>query len=555
MRKKVFAIHRVVTVCILMGLLLCCPVSYCQVQQQWAYHYDGSGGADYARDMITDANGNSYMTGTSTGNGSGMDIVTVKCNLGGEQLWEARFNGEDNRDDWGYSLVLDSDGNVYAAGSSYFSDRGKDFALVKYNQQGEQQWVRFYNGSADRDDEVSQVVVDREGNAIITGTSQGTDTRADYATVKFSPDGEQLWAVRYNGTSDNVDEARAMAVDDDGNVYVSGGSFGDETDYDYATIKYNSNGAEQWVERYDGPGHDYDVVFYAGSVKLDRSANVYITGYSTGADGTYDYATLKYSTDGALIWVDRYNGPAQGTDYADALALDDLGNVYITGGSFDSTSSYDYVTIKYNSDGERLWTASFNGTGNDWDEAYGIAFDPSGNVYIAGRCVGDGSSADFATVKYSSSGEELWNIRYNGSANNYEWPFRIQLDADTNVYVGGWSTESGAGADYTIIQYHQMPDSAPGLSTFTPDKLHLLQNYPNPFNATTTIGYVLPVAGNIQLSVFDYQGRHCATLVNTHQQVGKHNLEVDFSPYSSGLYYFRLEASGSLLSGSLILLK
>lgn len=73
-------------------------------------------------------------------------------------------------------------------------------------------------------------------------------------------------------------------------------------------------------------------------------------------------------------WVRRYNGPRNGNDFAYAMAVDDNGNVYVTGRSEAWGTSYDYCTIKYDKNGNELWIRRYNGPGNSWDGAYALAF-------------------------------------------------------------------------------------------------------------------------------------------------------------------------------------
>jgi hypothetical protein len=220
-------------------------------------------------------------------------------------------------------------------------------------------------------------------------------------------------------------------------------------------VLFNEEGSAQadgkkWVRRYNGPGNSGDGAY---AIAVDRSGNVYVTGYSVGL-GTYrDYATIKYSSTGKQLWVKRYNGPGNGDDYAYAIAVDRSGNVYVTGYSTGSGTGYDYATIKYSSSGKELWVKRYNGPGNNGDYAFAMAVDSSGNVYVTGYSVGSGTYRDYATIKYSSTGKQLWVKRYNGPGNGDDYAFAVAVDSSNNVYVTGYSTGSGTGYDYATIKY------------------------------------------------------------------------------------------------------
>src|SRR6266536_18612 len=208
---------------------------------------------------------------------------------------------------------------------------------------------------------------------------------------------QEAWVARYNGPGNLDDGAHAIAGDNSGNVYVTGGSHGLGTDLDYGTIKYNSGGQEQWVGRYNGPGNGWD---RAAAITVDSSANVYATGQSLGSGTGFDYATVKYDSAGQEQWVARYNGPGNGEDDANAIASDSSGNVYVTGVSLGSGTGSDYDTVKYDSVGQEQWIARYNGPENAGDYAVAIAVDSSGNVYVTGQSWGLGTPPDYATVKY-----------------------------------------------------------------------------------------------------------------------------------------------------------
>jgi len=317
------------------------------------------------------------------------------------QQWVARYNGPGNSGDYARSIALDGSGNVYVTGYSTGTGTNEDYCTIKYNSSGDTLWVRRYDGPGNNYDYAYSIVVDGSGNVYVTGGSSGNGTSLDYCTIKYNSSGVQQWVARYNGPGNGSDAARSITLDGSGNVYVTGGSYGSGTNADYCTIKYNSSGVEQWVARYNGPGNVNDETY---SIAVDALGNVYVTGYSYGNGTGYDYCTIKYNSSGVQQWVAIYNGPANYHDYAYSIALDGSGNVYVTGYSYGNVAGYDYCTIKYNSSGVQQWVARYNGPGNGDDAAFSIAVDVSGNVHVTGRSYGNGTDYDYCTIKYNSSG-------------------------------------------------------------------------------------------------------------------------------------------------------
>ena len=140
-------------------------------------------------------------------------------------------------------------------------------------------WVRNYNsGRVPADDSAVDIVADHAGNIYVAGRSHQPDTGYDYLVVKYDASGQQQWVARYDGPAYGEDRVSAMAVDSMGNVFVTGQSTS-FTRSDFATVKYNPDGIEQWAARYDGPAHGSDI---ASDLAVDRSGNVYVTGRSEG---------------------------------------------------------------------------------------------------------------------------------------------------------------------------------------------------------------------------------------------------------------------------------
>jgi hypothetical protein len=415
------------------------------VYEAWVARYNGPGnGFDYALALAVDAQGNVYVTGYSWGSGT-QDYATIKYDPSGNQEWVARYDGR-GRDDQANALAVDDSGNVYVTGFSGSIHTQFDCATIKYNSVGQQVWVARLTAPAPPGSysNVSGKVIalDHSGNVYVAGVISVSGTRTWWVTAKYNASGEQQWVTEYFGVT-GLNEPTAMAVDDSGNIYVTGSSSRPPIGTDYTTIKYDAAGQEQWVARDQGNSFDS-----ANAIAIDVSGNVYVTG---------TYATIKYNSAGQQQWVTPY---PSGVAYA--IAIDDSGNVYVTGQAVKGEGYPDYGTIKYDASGEQQWIAYYNGPGNGNEIPKSIALDGEGNVYVTGisHRTSPFSDYDYATIKYNSAGQEQWVDRYNGPGNAYEQVSGLAVGASGNVYVTGRSG-SGFDDDYVTIKYGQGSSPTP----------------------------------------------------------------------------------------------
>jgi hypothetical protein len=413
--------------------------------------------------------------------------------------------------------------------------------------------VRRYNGPGDFWDMASALAIDSSSNVYVTGNSSGSGTADDYATIKYYPDGDTAWVRRYNGSGNSWDRAKAIAVDHSGNVYVTGYSSGSGTAEDYATIKYYPDGDTAWVRRYNGPADSND---HAHALAIDESGNVYVTGGISKVLKIADYATIKYYPDGDTAWVRRYDGSENFYDEASAIAVDGSAHVYVAGGS-----EGDYVTIRYNANGDTAWTRRYNGPGNSDDQAYAIAVDRCGNIYVTGYSW-NGTDYDYATIKYDSSGNELWVERYDGPGQGDDKAWDIAVYSCDTIYVTGESYDIGTGFDYATIKYVQTGTDVKDetRSKEKPSEFLLAQNYPNPFNLTTKIEFTLVKSGFVSLNIYDLLGRKVRTLVSERLSSGYKSVLWDGRNDSgkdvvSGIYFYRLKTKAFEKTMKMVMIK
>lgn len=385
------------------------------------------------------------------------DIVTIKYNPDGEKLWEARYNNPDLADG-AVGITVDQSGNVYVTGYGSRGPNGWfQYVTLKYNSNGEEVWVSRLTPSWHPTHFPVGIGVDSNGNVYVAGYSgyaASPWSAADIVTFKYNQEGILQWMKAYDTPVWGWiwdDWASAMTVDSDGNVYVAG-TAGHRIDrylrssYDSVLLKYDTNGNLQWRATYAGPGSEDR----HSAIAMDMNGNSYVTGWSR-IGGDYDYVTVKYDSNGNQQWVARYSTPGGGTDVATAIAADGGGNVYVTG--YGGMGTVHYTTIKYDTDGNQLWAKEYRGSGSLGDVATSIGLAGDGSAYVTGYSYSEGGGYDFATIKYSADGVEAWVRRYNGSGNGDDYANTLAIDKEGNVYVAGGSFGSGTNLDYTIVKY------------------------------------------------------------------------------------------------------
>jgi len=435
-------------------------------EPEWAAEGDYEGEAIAA---AADGSGNVYVTGYIDKGTTGKDYYTVKYGADGKLAWDMPYNGTWNGDDIPTAIAVDSSG-VYVTGSSDGGNTGPDILTIKYDlTNGQVLREARYDGPSHLGDGGNGLALDKDGNVYVTGyVHRGNQTKhADFCTIKYSPALNILWDESYDSRRNGNDIATAIVVDSLGNVYITGKSQESlpkgPTTHDYLTMKYDSSGRLQWMARDDGLGFGDDEPFNMALFEEIESGAVYIyvTGAATGENAFgKDYYTVKYDANGTPAWNRSYNNSLwNGDDVATALAVDSSGNVYITGKS-TGTNGYDYATIKYSSDGAPLWNTSGDGAvrldgGFGNDEAVNIAVDESGQIFVAGFITTQDKGTEYFTIKYKGDGRISWIAQYPNDdtliPQGDEIASAICMNS-TSVYVTGFSKKNSTSR-YLTVKY------------------------------------------------------------------------------------------------------
>jgi len=240
----------------------------------------------------------------------------------------------------------------------------------------------------------------------------------------------------------------------------------------------------------------------------------------------------------------HYNGGGSNfEDYAENMVLDPSGYVYVTGRSYAAANNYDWATIKYNAaTGDSVWVRRYNGTANGQDEPYLISMDSSyNNIFVGGYSFETGQGNNATMIKYSSSGVQQWVVSFD-STNGNGYYTAIALDASNNIYAVASQQVNSSLYSTLTFKYSQL-SGVRNISSEIPKAYNLNQNYPNPFNPSTFIRFQVPGSGFVKLTVYDILGRELTTLVNEHLHAGTYQVDFDGSKYASGIYFYKLEVN------------
>ena len=370
-------------------------------------------------------------------------------------------------------------GNVDFGGGTVSSLGGQDIFVAKYSSTGAYLWSKTMGSVAD--DYANALSVDRNGNAIVTGSfnysvdfgggalNSASPGFSDIFLVKYSAAGVHQWSRQF-GDSGN-DTGYGVTADTSGNVVVTG-SFVGVVDFgggwltsnlnsnDIFVAKYSATGAHSWSRGYGSSGDDH-----GNAVATDSLGNVVVTGYFNStidfgsgpltSAGNKEIFLLELNSAGQYGWSKRFGGISN--DVANAVAIYGGGNIIITGnfhatvdfggGPLTSTSATKVFLAKYNSLGNHSWSKVFSGSVvADAAFAQGLAVDGNSNILITGYFQGNANfggqtltsagSHDVFAAKYSAAGAHSWSQRFGGFG--LDQGKAIVADPGNNVILSGY---------------------------------------------------------------------------------------------------------------------
>jgi uncharacterized delta-60 repeat protein len=484
----------------------------CQLAPEWSTTYNGQGDfSDVFNCVVADGLGNYYLGGATQQEGHNSDYLIVKKDSENNVIWSRIYNAPGNGPDEVKDIVRLPDGKIVVTGYGNNLEVGNDFWTMCFSSDGDSLWSNLYNDpSFNQYDEAEALDFDSAGNIYITGESDSDVTglvNKDALTIKLSSSGQVLWAKRYDGTGSGLDRGEDIAVSSNDEIFITGRTDNGNDD-DYLTIKYTSAGVESWVELVDNGGTDR-----ATAIGADNSDNIYVTGrrnngndddfytvkydsngnqvltkqfdfvdddraeaIAVNSDGSFvvtgrsdvnanatinwNYYTVSYSSTGTQLWANTYNGPSNGDDVPTAVAIDNAGNIAVTGYSDvdpGTTVVADISTVLYNSGGVQTWSSSADSQGLD-DRGHAVIFIADGTPMVCGYATANNAQSDALSGPYSGAGV-LTSLLYSGSGDNSDNLREGVTDALGSIYVCGYTVKKGDDRDLLVIKLSSVGDT------------------------------------------------------------------------------------------------
>ena len=383
---------------------------------------------------------------------------------------------------------------------------------------------------------------DRSRLYIVSKVISGSNS--NFLTRSIDTAGNVLWKKVFDANQNDVPVSLTF---EGAGIYVTGTTY-DSSGYGrIVTLKYDTSGTMQWNRIAAKPFRSLN------ASNINSRGIVAVCGNDSGSLGS-DIITILYSSNGDSIWQKTFSGI--GNDFASTVKVDFNFNVIVGGSSYrDSARGNDMCIIKYFQNGDSGWVNYINGRGSGNDSLTGMSVDGFNCIFVTGRCPDLNGYDAFGSALINTIGFYHWtNFVQSNLFTGNNIPYALVKFDGQNTFVVTGTTFGSNRNSYTSLCYLGVLDGIEVSSNLLPGNLDIT-TYPNPFNPTTTILFRLEEEQLVTLEIFDITGRSVTTLVKGKVNRGIHEVRLDASMMTAGVYFARLEAGDALAVKKLVLVK
>jgi len=420
-------------------LFLCCS----EIEIKWTKKFDAAGLGNYRINDLYSFR-DIYVTGAYWASDQNTSCITAKYSEEGELEWFNTYKQQNPKITEGKSIliikgdVVEDNPDVCVLMESADMNNIRNAILIKYDSLGTIEWEKIIEESPGAIE--SKIFADDQNNIYVAGWKKNSEESITIFIAKYRSSGEFVWSSEYYNLS--LSSSNLKFNINSGNQFLISGII--ENSWDFFFMRYDGQGKFLGFTTCETP--EQEIIL--ADAKIDNEGNVYLTGTTLSSETGNNYITVAYDKNNNVLWRKHFDGENHLDDVSQALSLDDSSNVYVTGSSETQKGITEIVTVKYNQDGDELWTETFKGRKKESTEPYFlrpgfIHYERSStvsNFYIAG-CIGD----DVLILRYNTNGLQKWAARYGKEGTNIPTAF------------SGWcvavESMSEEGSDVFIIKY------------------------------------------------------------------------------------------------------
>lgn len=358
------------------------------------------------------------------------------------QEWIAQYNGPANHQDAPTRMALGK-GGLFIAGRSYEGSTRDDITLLRYTRDGDLVWARHYDGPTSGSEIASDLLLDGEGGAFVCAHSSAGGIW-EVALLHYDRDGTLDWEERFPLTGSTFrDFDPRLALVPDGSLRI-----GYTTNSNFAVRAYAADRHLLWTREIDILPGEMDVL---SSIAVDDLGNTAIVG--APGFGSNGFQTVMLDGDGNTLWSDNEFGSFGAVLGPGFVRFDANGDVVVAATSESTCGLHQTRVWRLSPTGDRLWTRIFSDEPCDLGIAEDMELDSEGNAVVLCQALlrNGQNSYNFLTIKYDPMGNELW--RQTHSLPFVDIPTALAIDHRDNVYITGSNSGGATGYDSVTACY------------------------------------------------------------------------------------------------------
>ncbi|MEM9462656.1 MAG: DUF4215 domain-containing protein [Myxococcota bacterium] len=368
------------------------------------------------------------------------------CTISGSVLWFHTQASGMGQTDQAFAITVDDQGRAYVAGD-VFGAIDVDF------------WVRQYEGdglgwtsAADGGGNEGGRAIARRGDTLYVAGYQNVPAQSNNVRLRsFDLDGNNAGLnLSFNDPLNGNNVGYGVAVDPSGNIVVVSNELVSMQSNNIWVRKHDPAGTPLWTVGHNGPALGDD---QSRGVAIDSASNIAVVGFQTTIEQGRDMWIRTYDTNGGVLWTATHTSLTMTNDEAWGVAFDPEGNVVVAGfeGDPDPAIQWRLWLAKYDPMGMLLWAQLWDGEAGEGGRAFAVAVDDTGDIVVTGQHRNAGFD-QLLVRKLDPNGNERWTTLIDGAPETNQVGWGVAIGPGRRIWVAGGLNQGVDGLDVYVAR-------------------------------------------------------------------------------------------------------